>query len=321
MNATYLKLGIIVCGTVLFSMCGKKKEEEPKFANLALSVKSSTETSVDFGTLASGATDTTTFELKNSGDGDATDVAETGLAAPFKFLGGTFPGTGGTCAATLAAGATCELVVEYAPTATVYTKDTHEDTMLIEYKGGTKTSTEFALKGAGDNCSTQSAIAALTNSAGSSNLAWETGDGVMAQSFTPSAETKLTHINLSLYKGSTASFETVVLRVRAASSTNPGATDLATATVQGSVITTSAAEVPFLFSAPVTLAANTTYWFIIDPGVNSISNGTLSTYLYIKGAFSDNWSGGEFRIGTDAFASWNSWNYDLNFTMKSCAAL
>ena len=40
-----------------------------------------------------------------------------GLAAPFAFAGGTYPGTAGTCAGTLAGGASCTLVVDYAPVA------------------------------------------------------------------------------------------------------------------------------------------------------------------------------------------------------------
>ncbi len=51
------------------------------------------------------------------------------LAAPYSFAGGSYPGTGGTCAATLAATATCSVVVEYAPVAA----GTHTETLTINY--------------------------------------------------------------------------------------------------------------------------------------------------------------------------------------------
>src|SRR5437868_5741285 len=55
-----------------------------------------------------------------------------GLAAPFTFKGGTYPGTGGTCIATLAAAGTCTVVVTYSPTTT----GAHTDTIDITYNDG-----------------------------------------------------------------------------------------------------------------------------------------------------------------------------------------
>src|SRR5205807_2396855 len=40
------------------------------------------------------------------------------LVAPFAWKGGIYPGTNGTCAATLSAGARCDVVITFAPTAT-----------------------------------------------------------------------------------------------------------------------------------------------------------------------------------------------------------
>jgi hypothetical protein len=56
------------------------------------------------------------FTLTNTGGVDATNVAPAALAAPYAYKGGTAPGMGGTCGATLAAGKTCTLVVTFAPT-------------------------------------------------------------------------------------------------------------------------------------------------------------------------------------------------------------
>ena len=71
----------------------------------------------DFGTIASGATVDHAFTVANGGGVSATGMTGGGLSAPFRFKGGAFPGTGGTCASVLAAGASCTVVTTYAPTA------------------------------------------------------------------------------------------------------------------------------------------------------------------------------------------------------------
>ncbi|MCB9073113.1 MAG: choice-of-anchor D domain-containing protein, partial [Bdellovibrionaceae bacterium] len=75
----------------------------------------------DYGNLAIGATVSHTFTVTNSGSVSATSVNVTGLSAPFAFVGGAFPGTGGTCTTTIIAGASCTLVVSFTPTATALT--------------------------------------------------------------------------------------------------------------------------------------------------------------------------------------------------------
>ena len=59
-----------------------------------------------------------TFTITNSGGDAATSLAPFALASPFQFAGGTYPGTTGTCGASLAAAASCTVVVTFAPTAT-----------------------------------------------------------------------------------------------------------------------------------------------------------------------------------------------------------
>lgn len=90
----------------------------------------------DFGTQVSGSTTSKSFTVTNSGNFGASSIADAGgLAAPFNFYGGSFPGTGGTCAATLAAAATCTVVVEFSPTAAgVFT-----DTLDLSYDDGQAT--------------------------------------------------------------------------------------------------------------------------------------------------------------------------------------
>ncbi len=60
-----------------------------------------------------GSATPVTLNVNKSGNAAAQTVTAS-LAAPFRFKGGLFPGTGGTCAASIAAN--CTLVVEFAPT-------------------------------------------------------------------------------------------------------------------------------------------------------------------------------------------------------------
>ena len=69
-----------------------------------------------YGTLATGATGSHVFTVTNAGTFQASAMSEVGLAAPYRFLGGSYPGTGGDCAGTLNGGDTCTIAVEYAPT-------------------------------------------------------------------------------------------------------------------------------------------------------------------------------------------------------------
>ena len=61
-----------------------------------------------------------------------------GLSAPFSYKGGTYPGTGGTCAATLAAAGTCTVVVTYAPVTVAGTFDTIDEagSMIVRTASG-----------------------------------------------------------------------------------------------------------------------------------------------------------------------------------------
>jgi hypothetical protein len=86
----------------------------------------------DFGNRSVGSTNDGTLTITNNGGYEATALSGSGLAAPYSFKAGTYPGTGGTCGATLAASASCTIVVNYQPT----TLATHNDSILIDYNDG-----------------------------------------------------------------------------------------------------------------------------------------------------------------------------------------
>ena len=86
----------------------------------------------DFGATAIGGTVTHSFIVSNGGGAPATSMSGTGLATPYTFLGGGYPGTGGDCGGTLAPAGTCTIVVQYAPSGI----GTHNDTIDINYNDG-----------------------------------------------------------------------------------------------------------------------------------------------------------------------------------------
>ena len=86
----------------------------------------------NFGTVAVGSNNNHTFTLTNSGGVTATLVSGAGLAAPYNFLGGAFPGAGGNCTGNLLPGASCDVIVSYQPVGVGLTTDT----LLIDYNSG-----------------------------------------------------------------------------------------------------------------------------------------------------------------------------------------
>lgn len=100
----------------------------------------------DFGTVITGGVYEKTFTVSNSGGANAIAITGSGLAAPFEFKSGSFPGTGGTCTSSLAPAATCTVVVQYTPS----TSSVHSDSMDINYNDGAMAQTSSrAMQGTG----------------------------------------------------------------------------------------------------------------------------------------------------------------------------
>ncbi len=88
---------------------------------------------LDFGTHAIGSRRVQIISVTNTGEQAASQISGTGLAAPFYFLGGTFPGTGGSCGLNpLEVSATCEIVVEFFPSVAQY----FTDSLILTYSNG-----------------------------------------------------------------------------------------------------------------------------------------------------------------------------------------
>ncbi|MBY0470019.1 DUF2341 domain-containing protein [bacterium] len=98
--------------------------------------------SYDFGGVNLGQSGSKSFTISNSGSGGASAVSAVALSAPFSFVGGSYPGTGGNCGVTLAAGENCTVVVAFAPTA----NGAASGKITINYNAG---SAEINLAGTG----------------------------------------------------------------------------------------------------------------------------------------------------------------------------
>ncbi len=89
---------------------------------------------ISFGTLPIGVAQSVPFTIANAGEFPASNLAFTiaNSTGTFHYLGNTFPGTGGTCQATLAKATSCTVVLEITPTA----ETTFAGTLSFIYNNG-----------------------------------------------------------------------------------------------------------------------------------------------------------------------------------------
>ncbi len=95
-------------------LCGCNKHT-PVHSTPAATTLTLSSIAFDFGSVTIGTTATQAFTLTNSGAAPAS-LSANPPATPFAFAGGAFPGTGGTCGASLATNAACSFVVAFSPT-------------------------------------------------------------------------------------------------------------------------------------------------------------------------------------------------------------
>jgi hypothetical protein len=69
----------------------------------------------NFGPVDLGENHVRVMTLTNVGGATATQLGWSGVAAPFEFTGGTYPGVGGDCSDVLDAGDSCEIELLFAP--------------------------------------------------------------------------------------------------------------------------------------------------------------------------------------------------------------
>lgn len=95
--------------------------------------------SYDFGKIIQTQSSTKTITVVHSGPIAATSMSVASLTPPYSFKGGTYPGTGGTCADTLSSGS-CTMVIDFAPTNT----GVKNQSLSLSYFNGNVTRTTTA---------------------------------------------------------------------------------------------------------------------------------------------------------------------------------
>lgn len=91
----------------------------------------------NFGTQSVGSTTDKTFTVTNLGSNTATTMSGSGLANPYSFKGGSYPGAGGSCGSSLPLGAGCTIIVSYRPLSV----GGSSDTIQISYNNSSSTQT------------------------------------------------------------------------------------------------------------------------------------------------------------------------------------
>ena len=115
-NGLLKLIAAILIASALFS-CAKGDDPTKIKQSLevaALSVQDITQ--YDFGPVLLEGTLNKTFTLVNTGRIAATNITGQFAVSAFNFKGGSFPGTGGSCSSTIAAGTACTIVVSFLPT-------------------------------------------------------------------------------------------------------------------------------------------------------------------------------------------------------------
>lgn len=100
--------------------------------------------SYNYGVTSVGVNVDHTFTVTNSsGSATASGMSGNMSSAEFIFIGGSYPGTGGTCGSSLAAGASCTLKTRFNPSSSAVLNGTLE----ISYTNGTAQALTVALTG------------------------------------------------------------------------------------------------------------------------------------------------------------------------------
>jgi uncharacterized delta-60 repeat protein len=104
--------------------------------------------SYNFGAVALDGTSEVTLNLQNTGSDTATGISGSLISPFFSYFGGSYPGTGGTCSASLAGSQSCTMVLSFAP----ITMGSKSHTFTINYVDGVNAASfSMALSGSGSN--------------------------------------------------------------------------------------------------------------------------------------------------------------------------
>lgn len=119
-STTTLYFNSLVPGTLSLQASEKKERLLPNQISVivlpVVDVTISNGPTYNFGSAYLGTILEKTFTVSNGGKNVAASLTASALSTPFAFKGGTYPGTGGTCATSLNASHECSLVLTFTPT-------------------------------------------------------------------------------------------------------------------------------------------------------------------------------------------------------------
>jgi alpha-tubulin suppressor-like RCC1 family protein len=211
----------------------------------------------DYTTHAIGSTTSKTFTVTNSGGSTAVTIAGAAFAAPYAYAGGTFPGTAGTCGATLAAAGTCTIVVNYSPTAAVVSNAS----LTVNYNDGAAAQSALRpVTGTGASVATLSLNAGANYGFGSKNV-------------TSSTNATLTVANSGTTGATALAFSGLSAPLTFAGGSFPGTGGTCGATLAGS----SSCTVVVTYAPTIAGATSQTLLINYNNGVSGTSTSQLVT--------------------------------------------
>lgn len=152
-------------------------------------------------------------------------------------------------------------------------------------------------------------INTTTSTADNNRFGYDATDNQVGQTFTTVGAGNLTQIDAMVFKVGTVT-DNLILAIQALSGGFPDGVDLATATVTGSTLPTSAsARTTFTFGSPASLAAATQY------GIVYRRSGSLSTGNYYRSAGDGSgnpYAGGNSMYYDGAWHNLGTGNGDFN---------
>ena len=111
-------------------------DTDPRSAYQCCSMLTASNSPTEFDAVEVGSSATGSVTIDNQGTGTAKELAvsaSTAPTAPYSFVGGSYPGTNGTCNTELASGSSCTIELQYAPTSS----GEHLNSLTLEYYSGT----------------------------------------------------------------------------------------------------------------------------------------------------------------------------------------
>jgi hypothetical protein len=307
--------------TLVIASCAKKKDE-PTPAKIEIMHDSKKLLSYSFGQMDFGAKELIQLTLRNIGESTAqieslaVKDAQGSSMSSLNYEGGAFPGTTGTCQASIAGGSECTVVVEYtAPVGQPYSSTEQAGTATLTYnnsKGSDTANLNFTATyrrcAAGSEKTIEQANIA-TGSAATVN----TADFIVAQSMKFSTTTYIKKITLSQAKYSGVTLSHVKLYVFNGGSP-VGSLIKSEQFADPGLVASSRQFFTYTFTDPIAVTANSNYVV----GVSYIApSGNITTDKDTNDTYAD----GNYLYSNNGGTSWTSVpGQDVTFSVETCKA-